>query len=159
MAPRPSKLGPDSRSDPAPISGEKMKHILLFVVFLFIISPNTIALVGEGEAQIVSVKRDKKGVLLFITDGKIFKDVDSCAKYCYKKSSFTDENSNWSNLVQIKIFIDLSKEKRQYIGDRFVANKVYPDKIKVYFQYTYKPDKKSLRKKEKTTNKGSSTDG
>jgi hypothetical protein len=110
-------------------------------------------LVSEGDAQAVIVERGEDGKIAFQVDGEeSFADVDACAKYCYNRSWFRNQKSQWANLVNIRFKTKMSPEDRQYIGDRFVANKVYPFEI-IWTEKgeetkaRYKTDEKSFREK------------
>ena len=129
----------------------EMKRILTILSLLM--AGTSLAIVGPGKAQIVTVLRDAEQAIVFRLDnGKTFADVDSCAEHCWNRSGSITTNSPWSNLVTIHIQIDLSQGDRQYIGDRFVANKVYPSELiwlrdGVTNRVPYRPDAKSFRKK------------
>ena len=127
----------------------KMKRILTIAISMLAIT--ALAIVSDGKAQRITVVRDaKQKLVLKVDDGKSFADVDPCAKHCYQRSGWRDQKSEWANLVDIHFEIPMSAEDRQYIGDRFVANKVYPDKI-TWIEagktnsIVYRPDKKSIR--------------
>jgi hypothetical protein len=86
-----------------------------------------LGIVSEGEAQGVIVVRDTDQKLLFkVEHGESFADVDLCAQYCYMRSRWRNSRSIWANEVNLYFDTPLSADDRQYIGDRFVANKVYP---------------------------------
>jgi len=137
----------------ADVGEKKMKRF--FTITASLIAVTALAMVSPGRAQKITVIRDAKQELLFkVDDGKSFADVDPCAKHCYKRSWFTNENSEWANLVSIHVAIPMSAENRQYIGDRFVANRVYPHDITwiqdgVTNKIVYKPDDKSFRKERR----------
>jgi len=128
-----------------------MKRIIFIVFSMLAIT--ALAIVSDGKAQKITVVRDVEQNIKFnVDDGKSFADVDRCAIHCYQRSSWRDQKSEWANLVDINFTIPLSDEDRQYIGDRFVANKVYPDKMTWVESgktntVVYRPDKKGLRER------------
>ena len=127
----------------------------IFAFSLFFCFATAHAIVSEGKAQMILISRDASNNLVFtVKTGESFADVDSCAKYCYKRSWFQNQDSPWANLVHIHFDTILSEEDRQYVGDRFVANKVYP-KVLIWKEgeevkkTAYQPDDKSYRDKRK----------
>lgn len=127
-----------------------MKNIIAIAFSMLAIT--ALALVSGGKTQKITVNRDAQQSLTFIVDnGKRFADVDSCAIHCWQRSSSIDQKSEWANLVDVHFITLLSVEDRQYIGDRFVANKVYPDSMTWEESgktniVDYRPDEKSFRK-------------
>jgi hypothetical protein len=129
-----------------------MKRIL--VILGWMVACTSLAIVGPGKAQVVTILRDTKQALVFRLDnGKTFSDVDSCAEHCWNRSGSITTNSPYSNLVTIHIQIDFSQEDRQYVGDRFVENMVYPNEL-IWIENgatnraPYRPDSKSFGKKK-----------
>ena len=124
-------------------------------ILLMFMASVAYGLVSEGEPQTIIVERGEDAKLVFrVEGGELFDDVDKCAEYCYNRSWFRNQESQWANLVNIRFKIMLSSEDRQYIGDQFVANKVYPfdfiwtengEEKKV----RYETDEKSFREKGK----------
>jgi hypothetical protein len=127
-----------------------IKSIVIAAVALLAVT--VLAIVSPGNAQKITVVRDARQQLQFmVDDGKNFVDVDKCAKHCYQRSQWVNEESEWANLVNIHVAIPMAAEDRQYIGDRFVENKVYPQNITwiedgVTNRVVYKPDDESPRK-------------
>ncbi len=131
-----------------------MKQILL-IVTLALVAVSAIAVVSAGKAQRIIVFRNADQQLQFkVDDDNSFANVDQCAKHCYQRSWFAKKDSEWANLVNIHVTISMSPEDRQYIGDRFAANNVYPHHITwvedgVTNKVVYKPDDKSVRNERK----------
>lgn len=134
-----------------------MKRLLLSCALLFCSTIICLAIVGPGAPQRVTVSRDAEGVLQFVLDdGKIFTEVDIIAKHSLRRSGSVTEKSKWSNSVEITISVPLSDADIQYIGDRFVAEKVYP--LHYFITHTgktetrpYRPVFENLKKKRKLT--------
>ena len=128
-----------------------MKKIIVIAISMLAVT--ALAIVGPGKAQKITVTRDAEQNLVFkVDDGKSFADVDACAIHCYQRSSWRDKRSDWANLVDIRFVVQLSADDRLYIGDRFVANKVYPDKMTWVESgktntVVYRPDNESIRER------------
>ena len=129
---------------------------LLFATFL-LVPGNTQALVGEGATQKIVVNRDANRTLQFIVQGsRSFTDLETCAKFVYQRCSLNKptEKGVWANAVDILFLTPMSAKDRQYVGDRFVANKVYPDKVTHFenggaIQRSYKPGKDDFSSKRR----------
>ena len=126
-----------------------MKRLLITAILL--LTAAAWAMVGEGKPQRIRVERDAAQKLVIKSDdGRSFPDIDACAKHCYQRSSMSNPKSEWANQVDILCEAELTAEDRQYIGDRLVANKVYPDKMKwkeagKTNTAVYQPDARSTR--------------
>ena len=77
--------------------------------------------------QIVLVTTNDQNTLVYIVDdGAKHQRADDCAKYCWNRSSSISRSSRWGNTVELFFNPELSADRRQLVGDWFVANYVYP---------------------------------
>jgi len=82
--------------------------------------------VTAAPQRVLITTNDNNTLVYVVDDGMKCNSADDCGKYCWNRSSSTSRVSHWDNSVDLFFMPEMNADKRQLVGDWFVANYVYP---------------------------------